>query len=59
VDRAVDPDGDPANARRALRGLADAGATAITCSVRAGSAEHYCEQLKWLREIAADIEEKR
>jgi probable F420-dependent oxidoreductase len=57
--RAVDPDGDPAGARRALQGLADAGATAITCSVRAGSAEHYGEQLKRLRDMAAEIEEKR
>jgi probable F420-dependent oxidoreductase len=57
--RAVDPDGDPAHARRALQELRDAGATAVTCSVRARSAEHYREQLKRLRGIAADIEEKR
>jgi len=57
--RPVDPDGHPADARRALQALHDAGATAVTCSVRAESAEHYCEQLKRLRDIAADIEEKR
>jgi probable F420-dependent oxidoreductase len=57
--RAVDPEGDSVNARRALQELADAGATAVTCSVRADSAEHYCEQLKRLMDIAAEIEEKR
>ena len=57
--RAVDPDGDSANVRRALQELADAGATAATCSVRAESASHYCEQLKRLRDMAANIEEKR
>jgi probable F420-dependent oxidoreductase len=57
--RAVDPVGDPADARRALQELADAGATAVTCSVRAGSAQHYCEQLKRLSDMAVEIEEKR
>jgi len=54
-----DPDGHPADARRALQALRDAGATAVTCSVRAESAEHYCEQLERLTDIAADIEEKK
>lgn len=57
--RAVDPDGDPADVRRVLKALRDDGATVVTCSVRAESAEHYCEQLKRLKDIAADIEEKR
>ncbi|AGB24405.1 putative F420-dependent oxidoreductase, Rv2161c family [Mycobacterium sp. JS623] len=55
--KAVDPDGNPANVRSALQALRDAGATTVTCSVRAESADHYCEQLERLMDIAADIEE--
>lgn len=50
--RAVDPLGDPTGTRRRLESLRDAGATAVTCSVAAQSATHYCEQLAGLREIA-------
>jgi probable F420-dependent oxidoreductase len=54
--RAVDPGGDPDHVRCLLRDLRDAGATAVTCSMSAQSTEHYCEQLKRLRDVAADIE---
>ena len=56
---AVDPGRDAERVRRLLRGLGDAGATAVTCSVHARSVEHYREQLKRLRDVAAEIEEKR
>lgn len=50
--RAIDPGGDPDGARRALSALAASGATVATCVVAAESAEHYCEQLAVLKEIA-------
>jgi probable F420-dependent oxidoreductase len=53
---AVDPGRDAGRLRRLLRRLHDAGATAVNCSVRAGSAAHYCDQLERLRDVAADIE---
>jgi probable F420-dependent oxidoreductase len=56
---AVDPGRDTERLRRLLRKLRDAGATAVTCSLHAGSAAHYCEQLERLRDVAAEIEEKR
>ncbi|MCP3812195.1 LLM class F420-dependent oxidoreductase, partial [Mycobacteriaceae bacterium Msp059] len=52
---AVDPGGDPAGTRASLAALQDAGATAITCRVRAENAHHYCDQLAKLR----DIQEER
>ncbi|MBU9762837.1 LLM class F420-dependent oxidoreductase [Mycobacterium sp. TNTM28] len=47
----VDPGSDPVATRDRLTTLRDAGATAITCAVRADSADHYCEQLARLRDI--------
>ena len=53
--RALDPDTDPAGTANRLRALRDAGATAITATVAARSASHYCEQLAALRTIADEI----
>ena len=50
----LDPEGDPTGTRARLTSLLDAGATAITCAVAAVSAEHYCEQLARLRNLADD-----
>lgn len=47
----VDPETDPVGSRARLQTLRDAGATAITCAVRADSAGHYCDQLARLRDI--------
>ncbi|ODR05976.1 LLM class F420-dependent oxidoreductase [Mycolicibacillus koreensis] len=58
--RALDPEDDPQGARRVLRRLHEAGATAITCVLAAQSAEHYRTQLAAVRELAddLDVEEK-
>ena len=50
--RALDPMTDPGATATWLARLRDAGATAVTCSVVAASADHYCEQLAALRDIA-------
>jgi probable F420-dependent oxidoreductase len=50
--RAIDPTGDPTGTERRLVDLRDAGATAVTCTVSAGSAGHYCEQLAALRSLS-------
>lgn len=50
---ALDPNGDPDGARRALDVLRDSGATSATCTVSARSASHYCEQLARLQELVA------
>lgn len=50
--RAIDPMADPDGTERRLVRLGDAGATAVTCTVAAGSPEHYGEQLAALRDIA-------
>lgn len=47
----LDP-GETSECRKRLRTLRDIGATAVTCSVAASSADHYCEQLASLRELA-------
>lgn len=47
----VDPEADPVATRKQLATLRDAGATAVTCVVRADSVDHYCEQLARLRDI--------
>ena len=52
TDRAVDPIGDPVGTGRRLATLREVGATAITCTVAADSADHHCDQLAALREIA-------
>lgn len=56
--RPVDPLGDRAGTRERLTTLRSAGATAVTCTVSAQSAEHYCEQLGALSEVAAEITEE-
>lgn len=38
-----------------LRAVRDVGATAVTCSLIASSADHYCEQLASLRELAGEL----
>ncbi|MEZ0365523.1 LLM class F420-dependent oxidoreductase [Mycobacterium sp. pUA109] len=55
--RAIDPIGDPSGSSDRLRRLQAAGATAITGVVGADSADHYCDQLAALRELAADVGE--
>lgn len=52
---AVDPLGDPGGAAGELNRLREAGATVVNCSVRADSAEHFCDQLAALRDIADGI----
>ncbi|EHB50450.1 putative F420-dependent oxidoreductase [Mycolicibacterium rhodesiae JS60] len=51
----IDPIADPDRTSVRLSALHDAGATAITCSVTAESADHYCEQLAALRELATEL----
>ncbi|OBF21174.1 LLM class F420-dependent oxidoreductase [Mycobacterium sp. ACS4331] len=53
---ALDPAADPKRARTQLRALRAVGATAVTCTVSAVSAEHYCEQLAALRGLAQELE---
>lgn len=48
----LDPSADRERAARRLRALDDLGATAVTCTVAATSAGHYCDQLEALRAIA-------
>lgn len=50
--RPLDPAGDPDRAVRALTRLRDAGATVVTATLAAESAEHYCEQLDALKSLA-------
>ncbi|OBJ67483.1 TIGR03619 family F420-dependent LLM class oxidoreductase [Mycobacterium sp. 1274756.6] len=57
--RAVDPGGDPADTTNRLRRLRDAGATMVSCVVAARSAEHYCDQLAELRELADRLSEEQ
>ncbi|MGV0834604.1 TIGR03619 family F420-dependent LLM class oxidoreductase [Mycolicibacterium thermoresistibile] len=49
---ALNPLDDPDDTRRRLDRLRDLGATAVTATVSAASAGHYCEQLAALRELA-------
>ena len=51
----LDPTGDPARCVRKLIALRESGATAVTCSVTATSAAHYCDQLAALRHLADDL----
>jgi probable F420-dependent oxidoreductase len=53
--RPIDPEGDAAGTADRLRRLQAAGATAITCTVAADSAEQYCAQLARLRVLADDL----
>ena len=54
--RAVDPIADPSGTARRLSRLIEAGASAVTCTVAAGSVTHYTEQLAALRDIADRLE---
>ncbi|KUI37367.1 LLM class F420-dependent oxidoreductase [Mycobacterium sp. IS-1496] len=51
----LDPSADPDQAARRLRALGDLGATAVTCTLAATSAGHYCRQLEALRAVADDV----
>jgi probable F420-dependent oxidoreductase len=51
----LDPIADADGTMRQLRRLQDLGATAVTCSVAAGSADHYCDQLAALRDLGREI----
>jgi len=53
--RAVDPTADPTGTSRRLSDLREIGATAVTCSVAASSATHYCDQLAALRDLADQL----
>jgi hypothetical protein len=56
--RAVDPQTEASGVRRHFQQLLDAGATAISCSIRADSATHYIEQIERLRDVTADIDKE-
>lgn len=56
--RPLDPSGQPDQTLHHLRSLREHGATAITCSISAQSATHFCEQLQALRDVADTLEEK-
>jgi probable F420-dependent oxidoreductase len=51
----VDPEADPVGTPTQLEALRDAGATAITCAVRASSAPHYCDQLARLYDMEKQV----
>ncbi|MFI9414709.1 hypothetical protein [Nocardia gamkensis] len=53
--RALDPLADPEDAHRRLIRLRDAGATVVTCAVRASDAGHYCDQLAALHSVATAL----
>jgi probable F420-dependent oxidoreductase len=48
----LDPIADPRRAMQRLTALRDVGATAVTVTVSAESADHYCDQLAALRDLA-------
>jgi probable F420-dependent oxidoreductase len=52
----LDPDGDQVGTRQRLLELTAGGATVVSCTVAARSAEHYCEQLRLLNDIADTID---
>jgi probable F420-dependent oxidoreductase len=52
---ALDPGGDRDRVLRQLRRLRDVGATAVTCTVWARSAQHYCDQLATLADLAQEV----
>ena len=53
--RPLDPEGDPDGVRRRLMVMVNAGATIVTCAVRAESVGHHCDQLAALRGLAHEI----
>jgi probable F420-dependent oxidoreductase len=54
--RPLDPLGDPDGAARRLLALHDAGATVVSCAVRAESVGHHCDQLAALCRVADRID---
>jgi probable F420-dependent oxidoreductase len=48
----LDPIADPRRVTQRLTALRDVGATAVTVTVSAESADHYCDQLAALRDLA-------
>ena len=56
TDGTVDPTDEPDRTRGQLEALGEVGATAVTCSLRARSAEHCVEQLSALRDLASGLE---
>jgi len=48
----LDPIADPRRATQRLTALRDVGATGVTVTVSAESADHYCDQLAALRDLA-------
>ncbi|MTE14066.1 TIGR03619 family F420-dependent LLM class oxidoreductase [Nocardia aurantiaca] len=48
---ALDPQGNEKDSLRRLAALRAAGATHLTCAVRASGADHYCDQLAALRDL--------
>ena len=48
----LDPIADPRRAAQRLTALRDVGATGVTVTVSAESADHYCDQLAALRDLA-------
>ena len=54
--RMLDPIGDAEGTARRLRAVRDAGATVVTTTIDATSAEHYCEQLEALAALAAQLD---
>lgn len=50
----LDPMADPAASHAALDGVRGIGATVATATIAARSAEHYCEQLEALAELARE-----
>lgn len=52
---AVDPSGDPVGTRERLSELGAAGATMVSCTLAARSAEDYCDQLSRLAELAETV----
>ncbi|AKK27437.1 LLM class F420-dependent oxidoreductase [Mycobacterium sp. EPa45] len=53
--RAVDPIADHDRTAKRLNALRDIGATAVTCSVSAGSPDHYCDQLAALKDLSGEL----
>ena len=55
--RSLNPRDDPNGTRSRLAQLSTAGATVINCTVAAQSAQHYCDQLHALKDIAETMED--
>ncbi|QZH58354.1 TIGR03619 family F420-dependent LLM class oxidoreductase [Mycolicibacterium farcinogenes] len=51
----LDPLGDPAGTRRRLERLREVGATVANCSVQAGTASHFCDQLAALHALGEPL----